>query len=346
MWEKWKNKFYRTLRLQRGAVFKIYTGYGNGKQFQIFAHLLSLSPIERKKFRGGVVRNTLALLRLFFVKPIPNAEVKIEFQQKTRTVITEEDGYIKLEWEEDTALQPGKYTCILSYQTKRGRTITAIGEIIVPIPASFACISDIDDTFLVSHSAHLRKRLFVLFTENAKSRKPFEGAVRHYRLLARLQQDASAHHTFFYVSSSEWNLHGYISNFIAEQKLPEGIMLLNHIKTFKSLLNTGQGSHEGKYVRIKKVLEQFPQQKFVLLGDDTQQDPFIYQRIVEEFPENIICVYLRRVGTPVKEKVLEVQKSIEEKAVNFFYFAHSKEAIEHSVDIGLIEREMVEILPE
>ncbi len=341
MWEKCKNKFYRFLRLQNAPVIKIYTGYGNGSSFQVFGHILSLSPIDRKKYRNGVVRNTLALLRLFFVKPIRNAAIDISFEGKIIQVVSEKDGFIKAEWTEENILPPGTYKCSFSYFTRKKIGITSTGMIIVPQPTTYACISDIDDTFLVSHSANLRKRLYVLFTENAKSRKPFKGAVRHYRLLAGIDDEDQAHNSFFYVSSSEWNLYTYIQQFISEQDLPRGVMLLSQMKTFSSLLTTGQGNHQGKFVRITKILQQFPGQKFVLLGDDTQQDPFIYKSIVEHFKQNIICVYIRRVGTPVKDTVLEVQHFIEAKGVKFYYFSHSEDAIAHSIQIGLLRPEAI-----
>ena len=78
-------------------------------------------------------------------------------------------------------------------------------------------------------------------------------------------------------------------------------------------------------------------QKFVLLGDDSQKDIDIYSSIVEHFPQNVYCVYIRRVGTPKKENVLLKQKIIENKGIFFCYFSHSEEAILHSKKIGLIE---------
>ena len=78
-------------------------------------------------------------------------------------------------------------------------------------------------------------------------------------------------------------------------------------------------------------------QKFILLGDDSQKDIDIYSSIVEHFPQNVYCVYIRRVGTPEKPHVLLKQQTIEKKGVLFCYFSHSEEAILHSKKIGLIK---------
>ncbi|MEO6220629.1 MAG: App1 family protein, partial [Ginsengibacter sp.] len=191
--------------------------------------------------------------------------------------------------------------------------------------------SDIDDTFLISHTSSLRKRLYVLFTRNARTRRPFEGVVEHYQLLNKGSR------AFFYVSSSEWNLYDYIAEFIHVQALPEGCLLLNQIKTFSKLFATGQGKHNGKFTRIVRLLEAYPDQKFVLLGDDSQKDPEIYASLVQHFPNRIFCVYIRRLAIKEKALVLQKKEFIEAAGVGFCYFYHSADAIQHSQKTGLIK---------
>ena len=160
--------------------------------------------------------------------------------------------------------------------------------------------------------------------------------VNHYQLLSNAGIETGKTNPFFYVSSSEWNLYDYIKDFLAENQLPDGVCLLNQIKSFSKLFSTGQNNHSGKFTRIVKIIEAYPLQKFILLGDDSQKDIDIYTSIVEHFPQNVYCVYIRRVGAPEKENVLLKQKRIEKKGIHFCYFAHSEEAISHSQNIGLI----------
>lgn len=327
------------LSLHSGPVLRVYTGYGNGMSFNLHGHSLSLSPKPRNRHKQGVVRNTLALLRLFIVKPIQGAEIVLLFQNNEYNAMSAKDGFFKFEFKLNNKLGPGCHEAVVKLRKKDGKIIfeTAAG-FVVPRTNSYSCISDIDDTFLISHSGNLRKRLYVLFTENAHSRRPFEGAVKLYRMLSGLGADDPATHTFFYVSSSEWNLYHYIREFIFRQQLPEGIMLLNQIKTFSGLLKTGQGNHQGKFFRITRILEHFPEQKFILLGDDTQKDPDIYNSITKHFPNNFLCVYIRRVGTPEREHVLLVKNEIEARGIPFLYFAHSADAIDHSTELGIIKK--------
>lgn len=336
--QKVKIKIFRLFRLRRGPSLKLYTGFGNEHTCTIYGHALSLCPLPRKNYRKFFLVNSLALLRLFMVKPMKNATVKLLWNGIEQEAVTAKDGFFKFEWQPSPQLAPGSYP-VKALLMKRGSdrkiTATAEAEIIVPSRTSFAFISDIDDTFLISHSSNLRKRLFVLLTENARSRRPFEGAVQHYRLLHGVDDNTESDNAFFYVSSSEWNLYDYIREFIRQNKLPEGVLLLNTIKTFSKIFSTGQSNHDGKFFRIMRILEAYPEQKFILLGDDSQKDIDIYASVVQYFPQNIYCVYIRRVREPEKPHVREKQKEIEAAGVKFFYFAHSDEAMAHSKATGI-----------
>jgi phosphatidate phosphatase APP1 len=125
--------------------------------------------------------------------------------------------------------------------------------------------------------------------------------------------------------------------FVTYKKLPQGVFLLNQLKTFSKIFATGQTKHSGKFTRITRIIESFPGRKFVLLGDDSQQDPAIYNSIVSHFPGTIYCVYIRRIGEPEKASVREKGKMIEAAGTLFYYFAHSTDAIAHSRKIGLIK---------
>lgn len=339
--KKIKIKIFRFFRLHSGPSLNLYTGFGNESSCVIYGHALSLSPLPRKTYRKFFVFNTIALLRLFMVQPMKHAKVKLLWGDTSYETVTADDGFFRFEWKPSRPLKPGSMKVEAVLMSENSDTIIAAaaeGEVIIPSPAAFAFISDIDDTFLISHSSNIRKRLFVLLTENARSRSPFEGAVKHYRLLNGNAGDQVMNNAFFYVSSSEWNLYNYIREFVRMNKLPEGVFLLNQIKTFSKLFSTGQNNHGGKFTRIVKIIEAYPQQKFVLLGDDSQQDIFIYTSVVEHFPDNVYCVYIRRVHSPEKPHVREKQKIIEKAGVLFCYFAHSDEAILHSEQAAIINK--------
>lgn len=331
---RFRDRLMHLLRLNPQPQVKVYDGYGNGNSFTLFGHVLKLSPYGRKKYRNSFLRNSVALMRLFMVKPIADVLVRLHVNGSVHEVRTDEDGFFKFDWE-DKDVSPGWLPVKVTAFENDTQVAASDGKVYVPAPSAYIFISDIDDTFLVSHSRNIVKRLFVLFRNNARSRKPFDGVVKHYRLLQQWNEDVPAN-PFFYVSSSEWNLYDYLVEFTRIHRLPAGIFLLNRLKRFSALLKTGQNNHQTKFTRIARILEAFPGQGVVLLGDSSQQDPYIYQALVKHFPKQIRAVYIRDVYHRSRDVVSGVMQQIEAAGVPCCFFVHSEDAILHSVKVGLI----------
>ncbi|MDB5246507.1 MAG: hypothetical protein JWQ40_901 [Segetibacter sp.] len=340
--EKLERKLLHLFKLTNEPVVKVYHGYGNTSKMIVFGHVFSLSPLPRKKYRKNFWTNTFALLRSFMVKRVADANVRLMWGETVCETKTAKDGFFRFEWDTPSELPPAIYKVQVQYYThEKGQVevlAAGVGSVIIPFTNQYAFLSDIDDTFLISHSSNLRRRLYVLLTKNAHSRKPFEGVVTHYRLLANAKTTSTNPNPFFYVSSSEWNLYDFIKEFTRKNELPDGVYLLSQIKRLSEVWKTGATKHSTKFMRIARILEAYPTQKFVLLGDDSQQDPTIYAGIVSHFPGRIVSVYLRHVYEKNISNVRELIKKIEDAGVCVCHFEHSKDAIEHSYKIGLIER--------
>ena len=160
--------------------------------------------------------------------------------------------------------------------------------------------------------------------------------VEHYQLLAQANTIKEKPNAFFYVSSSEWNLYDYLVEFTRVNGLPRGIFLLNNLKQLSQLFKTGKNNHGGKYDRIAQILNAFPDQQFILLGDSSQQDPYIYTSLVKNFPGRIHAVYIRDIYEKNRAKVTEALVQLNDAGVAYCFFEHSAEAIIHSREIGLI----------
>jgi phosphatidate phosphatase APP1 len=334
--KSWKTRFWNWLGLTNQVTIKVYHGYGYKEKVIVHGHVLLFGPLPRKKYRKSVIRNTFALFRLFLVKPYKKIIVQLEYDGKTYQAETADDGFYKCEWDNLENNKKGWQEITATIRKDEQLIAQTKGQIYFPYSTQYGFISDIDDTFLISYSSNLRKRLFVLFTQNARSRKPFEGVVKHYQLLSLGNTTAENPNPFFYVSSSEWNLYDYLVEFTKVNLLPGGVYLLNQLKRFSQLLKTGQNNHSTKFIRITRILEHFPQQKFVLLGDSSQQDPFIYLSIVTHFPAQIYAVYIRDILPANKQEVLAVLQQIESMGIKCCLFNNSSEAIIHSHQIGLI----------
>ncbi len=101
-------------------------------------------------------------------------------------------------------------------------------------------------------------------------------------------------------------------------------------------LRTGGGDHDHKFRKIRNILDYYPDIQFVLLGDDSQKDPDIYQRIVKEYPSQIKAIYIRQKGDQPKHTVGELLHNTGKRDIPTCYYKLSISAIEHSRAIGLI----------
>lgn len=334
-----KSSIYFLFRLNRNPVVKIYNSYGNHHKITVFGHVLKVSPMPRKTYRHNWVTNTFSILRLFMVKVFPCTTVSLEWQSKTYTTHTENDGFFIFEIMGDDLIESGCHSVMVRLTDPKyiSQNIRGHGSLYIPFPSQHGFISDIDDTFLVSHSEKMRRRLYALFTKNARTRKTFEGVISHYQAFASMNQEGKNANPFFYVSSSEWNLYDFVVEFARFNGLPKGVFLLGQIKKLKDFWRSGTNNHGTKFMRIVRIVEAYPHLNFVLLGDDSQQDPNIYNAIVKYFPEKIIAVYIRRIRKTNYENVKNIITEMQSHGVSCCYFEHSAEARIHSKSIGLVK---------
>ena len=131
-------------------------------------------------------------------------------------------------------------------------------------------------------------------------------------------------------------MYDYLVETFRFNKLPEGTFLLNQLKTWTGLFKTGKTGHEGKLLRIMRIINTFPNQRFVFFGDNSQQDVLIYQEIAEKYPSKIIAVYIRNVRPSRVEQTKVLLQKIEKNNIATCLFEDSKRAIIHSKVIGLI----------
>ncbi|GAB3300584.1 App1 family protein [Hymenobacter humi] len=331
-------KLLARFRLTRRPTLKLYRGFGSPDCVVVQGHAFRQSPLSRRYRRVNFWANAWGLLRLFLVRPWADVPVRVTVAGRTAGARTDADGFFRLEISLPAPLPAGWHpaTAELLDADSGAPLAHATAEVHVPYETPYAFVSDIDDTFLVSHSATRWQRLWVLLSRNARSRAPFADVAAHYQWLAQAGPATPEQpNAFFYVSSSEWNLYDFILEFTAHHHMPKGVFQLSQLKRLSQLRQTGQNKHATKLDRIVRILQACPGQLFTLLGDDSQQDPGIYASVVKHFPGRIRAVYLRQVhagGRPAAEAALA---QIRQAGVETCYFEHSHDALRHSQEIGL-----------
>lgn len=319
---------------------KLYHGYGHAGSLIMYGHVFKFRANAEQKYSNNIWTNIRYLFQLFVLKPYPFVRIRLSFYSQIIENKSENDGFFKVEWTANEAVGPGFHAVTVEAIDENGETLAScVGKVYIPYLSQFAVISDVDDTVMVSHSATIGRRLRELFIKNPHTRKTFPGVREHFGMLARAFAEPGIPNPFFYVSSSEWNLYDYIKETFRYNQLPEGIFLLNTIKQWKHLFRTGKTGHEGKLLRIMRIISAFPEQKFVFFGDNSQSDPVIYAEIAKKYAVNFVAVYIRNVVPSKAEETKVILERIKKAGIPVCFFRDSFEAISHSIDIGLIVKE-------
>jgi phosphatidate phosphatase APP1 len=321
----------------KDTLVKVYHGFGHKHALTVYGHVYINRFARERKYSNNILANIIHLVRLFCIRPVAGAKLQLHWQKQVLETTTEDDGLYKFEWQSEEDVPAGWHPVSVHLLDQNGAIVkSGSGKVFVPHVSQFGFISDIDDTVMVSHSATVFRRLRVLFTKNPRTRRAFHEVVRHYGLLAVAHTTADVPNPFYYVSSSEWNLYDDIDEFFRYNGLPDGIFLLNQVKRWFELFKTGKTKHEGKLLRVYRIISAFPLQRFILIGDNSQADPLIYKMICEKHPGKIHAVYIRNIVHRKTASATELLAQISSQGIATCLFKDNAEAIAHSIHIGLI----------
>jgi phosphatidate phosphatase APP1 len=324
--------------MKKKEVFiKVYHGFGHAHNMVVFGHVFKKKERKSTAYSTNPLINAFHMLRLFFVKPLSGIAVQMNWYGTKLNTQTEYDGFFRFQWASHIATNAGWHpVSVICPGSTESTSVNGAGEIFIPHITQYGFISDIDDTIMVSHSKGGWKRLKEILFRNPQSRTLFKNVSEHYRLLAHAHTTPDASNPFFYISSSEWNLYDYLRDIFLHNKLPDGAFLLNQVKKWYQIFQTGRTKHEGKILRIVRVLDAFPNQRFVLFGDNSQKDPEIYELLSQKYATQIYAVYIRNVHAAHAKVAIDKLKLMESRGLHVCFFKESEEAMQHSRTIGLL----------
>ena len=283
----------------------VFRGFGTAERIHVKGRVLEdegFAPISDATTRW---QNLLAALKRFESDEVPGARVRLSYAGRTMEVETDEEGYFEA-WLAPAAVlaeAPRWRRITAELLAPPGRAGTGFA-LVPPASAGFGVISDLDDTVIRTDATSIVRMARSTLFGNARTRLPFPGVAAFY---AALQGGAAgvAGNPIFYVSSSPWNLHDFLVEFLEVQRIPLGPLLLRDWGSSRtSLLPLGHREH--KRAAIARLLETFPALPFILIGDSGQKDPEIYREIMREFPGRILAAYIRNV-TPQPERSAALQ---------------------------------------
>ncbi len=263
--------------------------------------LLNNSPITYDT-KFGVLSNLIKVIKSFFVSAFANKEISITSNGSTINTNTDKHGGFKL----IVGFQHnGEIKINIAGLDKPLRILQTYPITFQETNSSFDVISDIDDTIIVSYTSDFFKRVGALTLTPPRKRKVIDFPRKMFDEFNK--QDAR----IFYISKSESNLFGVLTSFITHNNLPKGKLFLTPFSNFYQLLFEKKDK-DFKIESIRFLIENSENKKYVLFGDDSQQDIDIYSKIAGEYPRQIIKIYIRQTKnkiSPYQKRMLEKLKS-------------------------------------
>lgn len=283
--------------ISRGKVPSVipYIGYGGTDWVRVLGRVLYLKPETREhtRFRPDVAQvSRVRGWRTFTSLSAPHQPVQVHIDGQFVAEVTADRGGV-IDSIIPVTLTPGWHTVTL--QAGDSEAADAPVNIVDPA-AKFGVLSDVDDTILITALPKpfvAAWNSFVL-DEHARSATPGM-AVMLDHLVARHPGSPVV-----YLSTGAWNAAPALSRFLARNLYPMGPLLLTdwgptHDRWFRS-------GKEHKRRELKRLAVEFPDVRWVLIGDDGQHDEALYHEFATAHPNNVAAVAIRQLS--VGEAVL------------------------------------------
>jgi phosphatidate phosphatase APP1 len=280
--------------------------------------------------RRAVLRASLAR---FLTVEVTGAPVTLRLPGGDVVVTTNQDGYVDHEVQLPD-VGPGWLEIGLTGPDGS----SAVARVLVVDPqATIGVVSDVDDTIVDTGLTRGLEFLRATFLTDVQDRTPLPGAAALYRAL--VEPSGGVRRPVFYVSTSPWNLHEMLLQFVTMRGFPLGPLLLTDWgPSHAGLFRIGAQAH--KIGLVRRLLQEHPKLKLVLIGDSGQEDPEIYATIARESPTRVAAIYIRHttgVDLGRNAQVDALAAEITAFGVPMFAADDSEQIAAHAVGIGLLD---------
>ena len=315
-----------------------YRGYATPAQIFVSGRVLANQAPAGLTERESFWRNLLNTYRQFETDEVRHVRVTLRFEDQEHAAETDAEGYYEMALSR-TEQRGETWLKLEARCTVRGEEITATHEILAPTrDAEFGIISDLDDTVIETNMTRLLTAAKLTFAGNAKSRKPLEGVAALYASLAAGRAGRLVN-PIFYVSSSPWNLYDLLCDFMALNEIPKGPIFLRDWGIDRTKFIKPRG-HRDKLEHALKIMADFPDLQFILVGDSGQQDASLYAEATTLCPGRIKAIYIRDVDpASASKRDDDVSAQIKIAALHgvpMLLAPDSQAMAHHAAELGLI----------
>ncbi len=230
--------------------------------------------------------NLMTRLMPFLTNPMVSTPITIFFyDEKTsqsKTVMTNEAGHFNIRAALDFV--PTHVRVLAS------ENLSATEEVKITEPKGVSLISDVDDTIKHSSIGSGAREIFRNTFIRDLGDLTIDGVKEWYNTM--YDMGVGIH----YVSNSPWQLFPVLVSFFQLAGLPPGSY---HLKQYSGMLQgIFEPVAERKKGTLERIMRDFPQRRFLLVGDSGEADLEVYTDVALANPGKIIGIFIRDVTTP------------------------------------------------
>ncbi len=222
--------------------------------------------------------------RNFLTAEAAGTEVLITVGTARHIVRTDRSGLLDVRLPAP-GLQPG--WCEITLTARDAEPV--LGRVfVVEGRETFGIVSDIDDTVITTFLPRPLIAAYTTFVLREEARRPVKGMAALYAGLLRDHPGAPT----VYVSTGAWNAAASLTRFLGRHRFPDGPLLL----TDWGPTNTGwfRSGQDHKRECLRRLAEDFPRIRWLLIGDDGQHDPSLYTEFAYDRPEHVRAIAIRQ----------------------------------------------------
>ena len=313
---------------ERGWTAQVipYAGYGSTSWIRVLGRvLLADEEAHKRRHHPAGARGW----RNFTSVWLSDAEVRVDVGDEQHHIRADRSGIIDEVIPVD--LPPGWQ--LIGLSSEGSEPVKAWTYVVDP-ETRFGVVSDIDDTVMVTALPRPLLAAWHTFVVNEHARATTPGMpVLYERLVTR-----KANVPIIYLSTGAWNVAPTLTRFLSRNLYPAGALLLTDWgPTADSWFRSGR---EHKRGALERLAREFPEIKWLLIGDDGQHDPSIYGDFVTKHPDHACAVCIRQLtpgeavlaGSPLRDRAPE-----DTSPVPWLYASDGAGLAERLEGIGLLE---------
>ncbi|MFD2675466.1 App1 family protein [Gulosibacter bifidus] len=294
---------YKAIRLRgalkRGEISEVeaYTGYGTTESVRVLGRVQMLPHAVRRAGRrrftvlpiGGPRRREKSVRgwRSFVRVTVPYAKVKVFIGDQVHEITADRGGVIDAVL--PASLTPG-WQQVTFESADQQRTVARV--FITEPKQQVGIVSDIDDTVMVTSLPRPLLAAWNTFVLDEHARAAVPGMnVLYQRLTDKFGGDTTP---IVYLSTGSWNVAPTLSRFLGRNMFPFGPLLLTDWGPVPQRIFRSGTEH--KRQNLRRLAQEFPNMKWLLIGDDGQHDEQIYGEFAAEFPDSVLAVAIRQLS--------------------------------------------------